>query len=260
MSGALACALAYSGPRGAAAHSTMTATTMHTNADSAELNKFAQAAHRWWDLDGEFKPLHDINPLRAEWIASHAPLAGRQVLDIGCGGGILAEALAARGAHVTGIDLAERALKVARMHALEAGLDVRYECIGAEQLAHERPQGFDVVCCLEMLEHVPDPQSVVRAAATLVRPGGWVFFSTINRNAKAFALAIAGAEYLLRLLPRGTHEYARFIRPSELAAWARRGELECIEFRGLEPKLTGGGWRLGQRVDVNYFLACRRAA
>ncbi len=233
---------------------------MHTNSDSAELNKFAEAAHRWWDFDGEFKPLHDINPLRVEWIASHAQLAGRQALDIGCGGGILSEALAARGAQVTGIDLAERALKVARMHALESGLEPRYELISAEQLAGERPQAFDVVCCMEMLEHVPDPASVVRAAATLVRPGGWVFFSTINRNFKSFALAIVGAEYLLRLLPRGTHEYARFIRPSELAAWAREAGLECVEFRGLEPELLRGGWRLDRGVDVNYFLACRREA
>ena len=234
--------------------------TTQTNSDSAELNKFAQAAHRWWDLDGEFKPLHDINPLRVQWIASHAALAGRQVLDIGCGGGILSEALAARGAHVTGIDLADRALKVARMHALESGVELNYECISAEQLATERPEGFDVVCCMEMLEHVPDPASVVRAASTLVRPGGWVFFSTINRNAKSFALAIVGAEYLLRLLPRGTHEYARFIRPSELAGWARQSGLEGVEFRGLAPDWLQGGWRMGRDVDVNYFYACRREA
>jgi 2-polyprenyl-6-hydroxyphenyl methylase/3-demethylubiquinone-9 3-methyltransferase len=233
---------------------------MQTNSDSAELNKFADAAHRWWDLDGEFKPLHDINPLRLQWIASHAALAGRQVLDIGCGGGILSESLAARGAQVTGIDLAERALKVARMHAMEAGLGVNYELISAEQLAAERPAGFDVVCCMEMLEHVPDPASVVRAAGRLVRPGGWVFFSTINRNLKSFALAIVGAEYLLGLLARGTHEYARFIRPSELAAWARSAGLDTVELRGLEPDLLRGGWRMGARVDVNYFLACRREA
>ncbi len=233
---------------------------MQTNSDSAELNKFADAAHRWWDLDGEFKPLHDINPLRLQWIASHAALAGRQVLDIGCGGGILSESLAARGAQVTGIDLAERALKVARMHAMEAGLGVNYELISAEQLAAERPAGFDVVCCMEMLEHVPDPASVVHAAGRLVRPGGWVFFSTINRNLKSFALAIVGAEYLLGLLARGTHEYARFIRPSELAAWARSAGLDTVELRGLEPDLLRGGWRMGARVDVNYFLACRREA
>lgn len=231
---------------------------MQTNSDSAELNKFADAAHRWWDLDGEFKPLHDINPLRLQWIASHAALAGRQVLDIGCGGGILSESLAARGAQVTGIDLAERALKVARMHAMEAGLGVNYELISAEQLAAERPAGFDVVCCMEMLEHVPDPASVVRAAGRLVRPGGWVFFSTINRNAKAFALAILGAEYLLRLLPKGTHEYAKFIRPSELAGWARAAGLEPVEFKGLEFGLLDRRFRLGSDVDVNYFLACRR--
>lgn len=233
---------------------------MQTNSDSAELNKFADAAHRWWDLDGEFKPLHDINPLRLQWIASHAALAGRQVLDIGCGGGILSESLAARGAQVTGIDLAERALKIARMHAMEAGLSVNYELSSAEQLAAERPGSFDVVCCMEMLEHVPDPASVVRAAGRLVRPGGWVFFSTINRNLKSFALAIVGAEYLLGLLARGTHEYARFIRPSELAAWARSAGLDAVELRGLEPGLLRGAWRMGPSVDVNYFLACRREA
>jgi 2-polyprenyl-6-hydroxyphenyl methylase/3-demethylubiquinone-9 3-methyltransferase len=236
----------------------MSTPLQHSNSDSAELNKFAQAAHRWWDLDGEFKPLHDINPLRVNWIASHARLEGAHALDIGCGGGILSEALAERGARVTGIDLAERALKVARMHALERSLGVNYELISAEQLAAERPGGFDVVCCMEMLEHVPRPDSVVRAAAQLVRPGGWVFFSTINRNLKSFALAIVGAEYLLRLLPRGTHEYARFLRPSELAGWAREAGLDAVEFRGLEPDVLRGGWRMGSRVDVNYFLACRR--
>lgn len=233
---------------------------MHTNSDSAELNKFAEAAHRWWDLDGEFKPLHDINPLRMQWIATHAELAGAQALDIGCGGGILSEALAARGAQVTGIDLAERALKIARLHALEHSLTLDYELISAEQLAAQRPESFDVVCCMEMLEHVPRPDSVVHAAARLVRPGGWVFFSTINRNPKAFALAIVGAEYLLRWLPRGTHEYARFVRPSELAGWAREAGLDAVEFRGLEPDLLRGGWRMGSRVNVNYFLACRRPA
>ncbi len=232
----------------------------HANADSAELHKFSEAAHRWWDPDGEFKTLHDINPLRTQWIASHVDVAGRVLLDIGCGGGLLAEALAARGAQVTGIDLAERALKVARMHALESGLEPHYECISAEQLAAERPAAFDVVCCMEMLEHVPDPESVVRAAAQLVRPGGWVFFSTINRNLKSFALAIVGAEYLLRWVPRGTHEYARLIRPSELAAWARRWGLDAVEFRGIEPDVLRAGWRLGQRVDVNYLFACRRGS
>ena len=229
------------------------------NADPAELAKFSDLAHRWWDLESEFRPLHQINPLRLGWIQSHAPLQGKRVLDIGCGGGILADAMARGGAQVLGIDLATKALKVAQLHALEAGTQgVDYREISAEALAQEEPAGFDVVTCMEMLEHVPDPSSVVRACATLVKPGGHVFFSTINRNTKAFLFAIVGAEYVLDLLPRGTHEYAKFIKPSELAAYCRSTGLGLSQTRGMEYNpLTRNYW-LSDDTSVNYMLATQK--
>lgn len=231
------------------------------NADPQELAKFGDLAHRWWDPDGEFRPLHQINPLRLEWIAGLATLPGREVLDVGCGGGILAESMARRGAKVLGIDLSAKPLKVAQLHALEAGLEnLSYREIAVEQLAADRPASFDVVTCMEMLEHVPEPASVVRACAQLVKPGGQVFFSTLNRNPKAFLLAIVGAEHVLQLLPKGTHEYARFIRPSELARFARDAGLEVDHFKGMEYNpLTQRYW-LSARTDVNYLVACRRPA
>ena len=229
------------------------------NADPAELAKFSDLAHRWWDLESEFRPLHQINPLRLGWIESHAPLQGKRVLDIGCGGGILADAMARGGAQVLGIDLATKALKVAQLHAFEAGTQgVDYREISAEALAQEEPAGFDVVTCMEMLEHVPDPSSVVRACATLVKPGGHLFFSTINRNTKAFLFAIVGAEYVLNLLPRGTHEYAKFIKPSELAAYCRSTGLGLSQTRGMEYNpLTRHYW-LSDDTSVNYMLATQK--
>lgn len=230
------------------------------NADPAELAKFSDLAHRWWDPESEFRPLHQINPLRLAWIAELAGgLAGKQVLDVGCGGGILADAMARQGAEVLGIDLASKPLKVAQLHALEAGTaSVSYREIAAEALAAERPASFDVVTCMEMLEHVPDPASIVRACAALARPGGRVVFSTINRNPKSFAFAILGAEYLLKLLPRGTHEYARFIRPSELAQWCRAAGLEPDASRGLGYNPLTRRYSLGGDTGVNYLLACRK--
>lgn len=230
------------------------------NADPQELAKFSELAHRWWDQESEFKPLHRINPLRLDWIDRLATLKGKRVVDIGCGGGILSDAMARRGAaEVLGIDLSTKALSVARLHAMEAGTPhVEYREVSAETLAAERPGEFDVVTCMEMLEHVPQPDSVVRAAAALVKPGGWVFFSTINRNPKSFLFAIVGAEYVLRLLPRGTHEYARFIRPSELAGWSRAAGLDWVQTRGLEYNpLTDRYW-LSDDVSVNYLVACRK--
>ncbi|WP_406625447.1 bifunctional 2-polyprenyl-6-hydroxyphenol methylase/3-demethylubiquinol 3-O-methyltransferase UbiG [Acidovorax sp. SDU_ACID1] len=231
------------------------------NADPAELAKFSELAHRWWDPDSEFRPLHQINPLRLDWIDQLAPLDGRKVLDVGCGGGILADSMARKGAEVTGIDLASKALRVARLHALEAQTPrIQYREISAEALAQEAPASFDIVTCMEMLEHVPDPHSVVAACAQLVKPGGWVFFSTINRNAKAFALAIVGAEYVLRMLPRGTHEYAKLIRPSELAAACRAADLDVVQTRGMQHNpLTGRYW-LSSDTSVNYLFATRRPA
>ena len=230
------------------------------NADPAELAKFSDLAHRWWDPDSEFRPLHQINPLRLGWIDGLASLAGKKVLDIGCGGGILSDSMARKGAEVTGIDLSTKALKVAQLHALEAGTKgVSYREISAESLAQEQPASFDVVTCMEMLEHVPDPASVVRACATLVKPGGWVFFSTINRNPKSFLFAILGAEYLLRMLPKGTHEYAKMIRPSELASFCRDAGLSLEQTRGMEfNPLTQRYWLSGD-TSVNYLIATRRS-
>lgn len=229
------------------------------NADPAELAKFSDLAHRWWDPESEFKPLHQLNPLRLEWINGLSPINGRKVLDVGCGGGILADSMARRGAQVLGIDLATKALRVAQLHAVEAGTpNVQYREISVEALAQETPAAFDSVTCMEMLEHVPDPASVVRACAQLVKPGGWVFFSTINRNPKAFMLAIVGAEYLLKMLPRGTHDYPKFIRPNELAAACRDANLDVAHTRGLEYNpLTGRYW-LSANTSVNYMFATRR--
>ncbi len=233
--------------------------TSTLNADPAELAKFSELAHRWWDPESEFRPLHQINPLRLDWIHGQVPLQGRQVLDVGCGGGILADAMARKGASVTGIDLSAKALKVAQLHALEAQTpNVQYREVSAEALAAEQPAGFDVVTCMEMLEHVPDPASVVQACASLVKPGGWVFFSTLNRNPKSFLFAIVGAEYLLKLLPRGTHEYAKMIRPSELARYCRQAGLELAQTRGMEYNpLTRRYW-LSADTSVNYLFAVRR--
>jgi 2-polyprenyl-6-hydroxyphenyl methylase/3-demethylubiquinone-9 3-methyltransferase len=232
-----------------------------TNADPQELAKFSELAHRWWDPESEFRALHQINPLRLDWINGLAPLSGRRVLDVGCGGGILADSMARKGAQVLGIDLAAKPLKVAQLHAAEAGtVGVEYREAAAEDLAEEMPGAFDTVTCMEMLEHVPDPSSIVRACATLAKPGGWVFFSTLNRNAKSFLFAIVGAEYMLKLLPRGTHEYARFIRPSELAQWCRDAGLELHSTRGMEYNpLTRRYW-LSADVSVNYLFACRKPA
>lgn len=229
------------------------------NADPAELAKFSDLAHRWWDPESEFRPLHQINPLRLEWIQSLAPLDGKVVLDVGCGGGILSDSMARKGAQVTGIDLSAKALRVAQLHALEANTpNVSYREISAEAMALERPASFDVVTCMEMLEHVPDPASVVKACSELVKPGGWVFFSTINRNPKAFLFAIVGAEYVLRMLPRGTHEYAKLIRPSELAGHCRGAGLNLEQTRGLEHNPLNRRYWLSQDTSVNYMFATRK--
>jgi 2-polyprenyl-6-hydroxyphenyl methylase / 3-demethylubiquinone-9 3-methyltransferase len=233
--------------------------TTTVNADPRELAKFSELAHRWWDTESDFRPLHQINPLRLDWIDSLAPLNGKRVVDVGCGGGILADAMARRGADVLGIDLATKALKVAQLHAIEAATPrIAYREIAAEALAEEAAERFDVVTCMEMLEHVPDPSSVVAACARLAKPGGWVFFSTINRNAKAFAFAIVGAEHVLKLLPKGTHEYARFLRPSELATWCRDAALDLAATRGLEYNPLSRRYRLSGDTSVNYMVACRK--
>ncbi|TCP10837.1 3-demethylubiquinone-9 3-methyltransferase [Crenobacter luteus] len=230
-----------------------------SNVDEHEIDKFSQIAHKWWDKDSEFKPLHEINPLRLDYIDTHSGgLAGKTVLDVGCGGGILAESMAAKGATVTGIDLAKKSLKVAQLHSLETGVAVNYRCVAVEELAAEAPASFDVVTCMEMLEHVPDPQSVVDACARLVKPDGWVFFSTLNRNAKSYLMAIVGAEYLLGLLPRGTHEYARFLKPSELTRMTRHAGLELADISGMEYHPLTRRYFLSGNSDVNYLIATRR--
>ena len=229
------------------------------NADPLELAKFSDLAHRWWDPESEFRPLHDINPLRLEWINELAPLSGQRVLDIGCGGGILADSMARKGASVLGIDLSTKALRVAQLHALETQTpNIEYREVSAEDLASEQPGGFDIVTCMEMLEHVPDPGSVVRACSELVKPGGWVFFSTINRNSKAFLFAIVGAEYVLNMLPRGTHEYAKFIRPSELAQNCRSAQLDIVQTKGMQYNPVTRRYWLNTDTSVNYLLATRR--
>ena len=225
-----------------------------SNFDAAELNKFSELAHKWWDKTSEFKPLHDINPLRLNYINNAASLKGKVVLDVGCGGGILSESMAEKGAKVTGIDLGEKALKVAQLHSLDSGVAVDYQLIAVEKLAEQQPASFDVVTCLEMLEHVPDPASVVAACAKLVKPGGHVFFSTINRNPKAYLFAVIGAEYVLNMLPRGTHDYAKFIKPSELASWMRSADLSLLGQTGMSYNLITKHYWLDSDVSVNYMM------
>ena len=234
--------------------------TAQSNADPAELAKFGELAHRWWDPQGEFRPLHELNPLRLGWIEGLAPLAGRRVLDVGCGGGILSEAMARLGARVTGIDLSEKPLRVAQLHLHESGLEIRYEEKSAEEYADLFPAAFDVVTCMELLEHVPDPASTVAACARLAKPGGRVFFSTLNRNPKSYLFAVIGAEYLLKLLPKGTHDYARFIKPSELARWCREAGLRPLELKGMSYHPITRTYRLGGDCDVNYALCCAKDA
>ncbi len=226
---------------------------MH-NADPQELDKFSQLAHRWWDPQSEFRPLHEINPLRLAWIDGHVALAGKAVLDIGCGGGILSESMADLSATVTGIDLSEKALGVARLHLLESGKKVDYRMISAEDLAAREAGTFDVVTCMEMLEHVPDPASIIAACSALVKPGGHVFFSTINRNPKAYLFAVLGAEYILQMLPKGTHDYAKFLKPSELSRWARSVDLEPEELVGMTYNPFSKKYNLGANTDVNYLM------
>jgi 2-polyprenyl-6-hydroxyphenyl methylase/3-demethylubiquinone-9 3-methyltransferase len=231
-----------------------------TNADPHELRKFSDLAHRWWDPNAEFKPLHELNPVRLGWIDAHAHLPGKRVLDVGCGGGILSESMATLGAQVKGIDLSNQALGVADLHSLESGVTVEYEEIAAEALAAREPGSYDVVTCMEMLEHVPDPAAIVKACATLVKPNGWVFFSTLNRNVKSYLLAVIGAEYIAQMLPKGTHDYARFIRPSELAGFARAAGLRAVEVKGITYRPLGKHFSLSDDTSVNYLFACRRDA
>jgi len=230
------------------------------NADPLEIQKFSDVAHHWWDLTSEFRPLHEINPLRLEWINSHAPLSGAKVIDVGCGGGILAESMAKKGANVTGIDLSEKALGVADLHSLESALTINYQHIAAEDMAAKEPASFDVVTCMEMLEHVPDPASIVQACAQLVKPGGQVFFSTLNRNPKSYLYAVLGAEYLLQMLPKGTHDYGKFITPAELASAIRHAGLELQSLRGMSYNPLTKIYSMNSDTSVNYLVACRRPA
>ena len=235
--------------------------TIHHNVDHAEISKFESLAARWWDPNSEFKSLHDINPLRLDYVNRAAKIAGKEILDVGCGGGILSESMAAAGAKVLGIDMGEEPLRVAELHTLETGVEIDYRQITVEHLADERPASFDVVTCMEMLEHVPDPGSVIDACARLVRPGGHVFLSTLNRNPKAYLFAIVGAEYLLNLLPRGTHDFARFIKPSELDAWVRDTDLRITDITGLTYNPVTREYRLDPKdIEVNYLVTCRRPA
>lgn len=230
--------------------------TVHNNVDQSEIAKFEALASRWWDMESEFKPLHDINPLRTNYVDRQCVLAGKSVLDVGCGGGILSEAMAQRGATVTGIDMGEANLNTARLHALESGVNVKYQCIAVEELAAQQPQSFDVVTCLEMLEHVPDPESIIRACHQLVKPGGQVFFSTINRSPKSYAFAIIGAEYVLRLVPTGTHDYHKFIKPSELTRWCRNAGLQVTDMTGMVYNPLTKIYSLKDNdVSVNYLMS-----
>ncbi len=234
--------------------------TNTANVDHAEISRFEELASRWWDPHSEFKPLHEINPLRLGYIERHANLKGKAILDVGCGGGILSESMAKKGAEVTGIDMGEAALQVARLHRLESGVEVDYERIPVERLAEERPESWDLITCMEMLEHVPDPASVVNACARLVKPGGKVFFSTLNRNPKSYLFAIIGAEYILRLLPKGTHDFAKFIRPSELDRWVRAAAMDIQDIIGMEYNPLTRVYKLGTDIDVNYMVTCIRHA
>lgn len=231
---------------------------MSQNKDQAEIDKFSDLASRWWDKTSEFKPLHAINPLRLNWIKKHIDLNGKSVVDIGCGGGILAESLAQSGANTTGIDLSDKALKVADLHGLESGISVKYQLISAEELAENAPKSFDVVTCMEMLEHVPDPLSVVKACSKLAKPGGVLFFSTLNRNPKAYLLAVLGAEYVLNLLPKGTHDFKKFIKPSELAGFLREAGLEMVDIAGMSFNPLTDTYSIGKDTDVNYLIAARK--
>jgi 2-polyprenyl-6-hydroxyphenyl methylase/3-demethylubiquinone-9 3-methyltransferase len=229
-----------------------------SNADPVEIEKFSQMAHKWWDPQSEFKPLHEINPLRLNYINQHAAIAGKRVLDVGCGGGILSESMAALNANVTGIDLSDKALQVAKLHLLESGRQVNYRKIPVESLAEEQPEQYDVVTCMEMLEHVPDPDSVIAACTKLVKPGGWIFFSTLNRNPKSYLFAVIGAEYVLNMLPRGTHDFAKFIKPSELAQSCRNAGLNITNLIGMSYNPLSKIYSLGNDTSVNYMVACRR--